>query len=93
MVNFGVVRRAELAKSTLFTSTVVPRDLFIFLMSVHMLMRECDAESSEKLPHLFIRSKTATFVPEFAVEGLPLGRTAALVPDFAVKELPLGRRL
>ena len=43
------------------------------------------AESTGKLPHLFISSKTATFVPEFAVEDLSLGRTAALVPEFAVK--------
>ena len=48
------------------------------------------AESNGKLPHLFIPSKTATLVPEFAVEDLPLGRTAALVPEFAVN-LPLGR--
>ena len=27
-------------------------------------------------------SKTATLVPTFAVEDLPLGRTAALVPEF-----------
>ena len=33
-------------------------------------------------------SNTATLVPEFAVEDLPLGRTAALVPEFAVKGLP-----
>ena len=33
--------------------------------------------------------KTATLVPEFAVEDLPLGRTAALVPGFAVKDMPL----
>ena len=36
--------------------------------------------------NLFIPSKTATLVPEFAVENLPMGRTAALVPEFAVKE-------
>ena len=42
----------------------------------------------EKLPHLFILSKTATLVPEFVVEDLPSGRTAALVPEFAVKGLP-----
>ena len=41
--------------------------------------------------HLFILSKTATSVPEFAVEDLPLGRTAALVAEFAVKDPPLGR--
>ena len=50
-----------------------------------MLKREWDAESNGKLPHLFIPSKTATLVPEFAVEDLPLGRTAALVSEFAVK--------
>ena len=50
-------------------------------------------ESKGKLPHQFIPVKTATLVPEFAVEDLPLGRTAALVPEFAVKELSLGRKL
>ena len=58
-----------------------------------MLERECGAESNEKLPHLFIPSKTVTLVPEFVVEDLPLGRTAALEPEFAVKDLPLGRTL
>ena len=56
-----------------------------------MLKREWDAESNWKLPHLFIPSKTATLVPEFAVEDLPLGRTAALESEFAVKDLPLDR--
>ena len=46
------------------------------------------AESDGKLPHLFIPSKTATLVPEFAVEDLPLGITAALVPALAVKACP-----
>ena len=50
-------------------------------------------ESDGKLPHLFIRSKTATLVPEFAVEDLPLDRTAALVPEFADEDLPLDRTL
>ena len=54
-----------------------------------MLQREWGAESNGKLPHLFIFSKTATLVPEFAVEDLSLGRTAALVPENAVKDLPL----
>ena len=58
-----------------------------------MLKREWGAESNGKLPHLFIASKTATEVPEFAMEYLPLGRIAALVPEFAVKDLPLGRTL
>ena len=52
---------------------------------------EWGAESNRKLPHLFIPSKTATLVPEFAVEDLSLSRTPALVPDFAVKDLPLCR--
>ena len=50
-------------------------------------------ESNGKLPHLFIPSKTATYVPEFAMEVLPFSRIAALVPAFAVKDLPLGRTL
>ena len=49
------------------------------------------AERNGKLPHLFIRSKTANLVPEFAVENLPLSRTLTLVPEFAVKDLPFGR--
>ena len=51
-----------------------------------MLKREWGAESNGKLTHLFIPSKTATYVPEFAMEDLPLGRTAASVPKFAVKD-------
>ena len=58
-----------------------------------MLKREWGAESNGKLPYLLIPSKTATVVPEFAVEDLPSGRIAALVPEFAVKDLPLGRTL
>ena len=58
-----------------------------------MLKREWGAENNGKLPHLLAPSKTATLVPEFAVEDLPLGRTAALVLEFAVKDLPLGRTL
>ena len=58
-----------------------------------MLKREWGAESNRKLPQLFIPSKTANLVPEFAVEDLPLGRTAALVPEFAMKDLPLGTTL
>ena len=61
------------------------------LRSVQMLKREWCAESKGKLPHLFIPSKTATLISEFALENLPLGRTASLVSGFAVK--PLGRTL
>ena len=55
-----------------------------------MLKREWGAESNGKLLHLFIPSKTVTWVPEFAMEDLPLGRIAVLVPEFAMKDLPLG---
>ena len=44
-----------------------------------MLKRECDAETNGKVQHLYIPSKTATFVPEFAEEDLPLDKTATLV--------------
>ena len=63
------------------------------LKSVQMLKSEWGAESNGKLPNLFIPSKTATLVPECAVEDLDLSRTAALVPEFAVKDLPSGRTL
>ena len=46
-----------------------------------------------KVSHVFIPNKTATFVPEFAVEDLSLGRTASLMPEFAVKDLHLVRIL
>ena len=58
-----------------------------------MLNREWGGESNGKLLHLFIPSKTATLVPGFAVEDLPLDRTATLFPAFAMKVLSLGRTL
>ena len=57
-----------------------------------MTKREWGEESNGKLPHLFIPSKIATLVPEFAVEDMPLGRNETLMPEFAVKALPLGKR-
>ena len=63
------------------------------LRFVQMLKREWGAESNGKLPHIFIPSKTATYVPEFAMEDLPLGRIAAFVPEFAMKDLALDRTL
>ena len=91
MVNFAEVRRAQLAKFTLLTSTWCPWDVLRSFKFVQMPKREWGAESNGKLPHLFIPSKTATYVPEFAMEDLPLGRLADLVPGFAVKDLPLGQ--
>ena len=52
-----------------------------------MPKREWGEESNGKLLHISIPSKTSAWVPEFAVEDLPLRRTAALVPVFAVKDL------
>ena len=82
-MDFGEVRRAQLAKSTLLTSMMVPL----------VLKREWSAESNGKLPHLSIPSKIAAWVPRFAVEEMPLSRTADFVPGFAVKDLPLDRIL
>ena len=94
MVNFCEVRRAQLAKSTFLASTKRSLGTFAGLLrSVQVLKREWGAESNGKLSHLFIPGKTATVVPEFAVEDLPLGKTAALLPEFAVKDLSLGRTL
>ena len=65
VVSFGEVRRAQLTKSTLLASTLVP--LGSFQICSHAKER-VGAESKGKLPQLFIPSKTATLVPEFAVE-------------------------
>ena len=69
---------------------VIFSDLLSF---VQMLKREWGEESNGKIPRPFISSKTATQVPEFAMEDLPLGRITALVPEFAVNDLTLGRTL
>ena len=61
--------------------------------SVQMITREWSTESNGKLPHIFVPSKTAALVPEFAVKDMLFGRTATLVPAFAVKDLPLVRTL
>ena len=58
-----------------------------------MLKREWGVRSNGKLLHLFIPTKTATYISKFAMEDLPLGRNAALVPELAVEDLPLGRKL
>ena len=68
MVNFSEDRMAQLAKSTLLTCTLRPPGYF----------KIC-AESNRKLSHLFNPSKTATLVPEFAVEDLPLHRIGTLI--------------
>ena len=92
-MNFGEVRRAHLAKYTTHLLAGAPGIFSDLLRSVQILKREWGAKSNGTLSHLFIPSKTPTFVPEFAVEDLPLGITATLVPEFAVKDLHLGRKL
>ena len=81
MVNFGEIWRAQLAKiHSPHLHDGAPGIFSDLLRSVQILKREWGAESNGKLLHLFIPSKTATLVPEFAVEDLLLGRTAAMVP-------------
>ena len=72
-------RSAQLAKTTLLTSTLVPLGYFHLLRSVQILKREWGAENNGKIPHLFIPGKTAALVSEFAVEDLP---SAELQPWF-----------
>ena len=52
------------------------------------MLERVGCRQQRKLPHLFIPSETATYVPEFAVEDLPLVRTATLVIEFTVEDLP-----
>ena len=94
VVNFDEVQRAQLAKSLSPPPRWGPWDIFRpFKVCSVAKESEWDAESNGKLPHLFIRSKTATLLSEFAVEDLPWDRTATLVPAFAVKDVPLDRTL
>ena len=75
----GEFRRAQLAKSTLLTSTLVPPGIFSYLLrSDQMLKREWGAENNGKLPHLFIPGKTAVLVPEFVVEDLASSKLQSL---------------
>ena len=69
---------------------MVPLGSFkIFLRSVKILKREWGVESNRKLPHLFIPSKTATTVPEFAVEDLPLIRGTCDLSPAASRLFPM----
>ena len=64
-----------------------PWDLFRHFKVCSDAKEDWGAENNGKLPHLFIPSKTAILVPEFAVEDMPLDRTATLVPAMAVKDV------
>ena len=93
MVNFGEVRRAQLTKSTLLTFMLGLWDLFRSFKVCSDARESVGCRKQWEATAPVHPSKTATFVPEFAVEDLPLGRNAALVPEFAVKDLPLGTTL
>ena len=89
-MNFGEFRRGPVSLIHFPHLHIGAPEIFSDLLrSVQMLKREWGAESNGKLSHLFIPSKTATLVPEFAVEDLPLERTAVLVPEFAVNDMSL----
>ena len=93
MVNFGEVQRGPVSQIHSQLLVGAPGIFSDLLRSFQVLKREWGAESNGKPPHLFIPSKTATLIPEFAMEDLPLGRTAALVLEFVEKYLPLSRTL
>ena len=59
VVNFAEIRRAQLARSTLLTSTMVPLRSSRYFNVCSMLKREWGAEINGKLLHLLIPSKTA----------------------------------
>ena len=75
-MNFGEVRRAHIAKSTLLNSTLVPLGVRSDLVrSVQMLKRERErvwcGKQREAITPNSVSGKTAALVPEFAVEDLP----------------------
>ena len=74
-MNFGEVRRAQLTKSTILTSTLVLLGTLRSFKVCSDAKERVGAESNGKLS-----SKTKAWVPECAVKDLPLSRTAALVP-------------
>ena len=62
----------------IFSDLLRYAEMLFSIFSIRERERERErvgAESNGKLPHLFIRGKTATSVTEFAVEDLALGRT------------------
>ena len=76
MVNFSEVRRTQLAKSTLLTSTLVPLGSF----KVCSDAKESGVRKTTGSNRTYtIPGKTAALVPEFAVEDQS---TAELQPKF-----------
>ena len=81
VVNFAVVRRTQLAKFVLLTSTLVPPGSFqIFKVYLYAKERESGVrKATENYRTHSIPGKTEALVPEFAVEDLP---SAELQPRF-----------
>ena len=76
---FGEVRRAQLATSTLLTSTLVPWVISDLLRFVQMLKRVGCGKQTGNYRTYSIPGKTAVLILEFAVEDLP---SAELQPRF-----------
>ena len=81
VVNFSDVRRAQLAKSTLITSTVMPLGSFqIFLGLFDSKQRvECGMQREASVPIQSLVKLQPWFLPEFVVENLS---SAHLQPGF-----------
>ena len=79
VLNFGKVRRAQLAKSTLLTSLLGPWDILRSFKVCSDAKERVGCGKQRKLPHLFIPSKTPNFVPEFDVEDMPLGENTLMM--------------
>ena len=79
VANFDEVRRAQLAKSNLLTSSLVAPGIFTdVLRSVRMLKREWGVESNEKLPYLFNPWQNCSPGSWVYSGRLAFGKTAAL---------------
>ena len=73
-MNFGEIRRAQVAKSTLLTSTLGPLGSFKICSDAKesgVLKPKGSYSAVEDLP----LGRNAALVSEFAVKDLPLGRT------------------
>ena len=77
--HFGEVRRAQLAKTTLLTSTLMPWDLFRSF-KVYSDAKESGVRKTAGSYRIYSNpGKTAALVPKFEVQDLP---SAELQPRF-----------
>ena len=83
MVNFGEVRRTQLAKSTLLTSSLVPLGSF----------KVCSDAKESGVRKATGSYRTYSSLVKLQPRFLSLQWKTALVPEFAVKDLPLDRTL